>query len=176
MGTPVEKLTAAELHNGLPVVAALIFVAGKTDLIYLAENAGVNDFVDPDKALLKTPVVAGAGRLTAELHQLLCLFICLAEGFFHKNAFPRQKSHLCVPVMVAGTGRDIDYLNLGIGNQILDSLIGTAAELFCITGTAVGNQIAGCDNGKLIGALLQALSVNRHPDPSKTDNSDFNGI
>ena len=177
---PVEQLSAAKLLDGLPVVAALIAVTGKTDLINLAENAGIDDLVDLQKSFLKAAIVAnehlGTAGLTAKTNQLLCLLVGFTEWLFHQNAFACQKRHFCMGVVIAGTGGDIYQLHLGIGDHILDILISTATKLLGKHIGSFGDQITGGNHLKLIGAILEAILVTEHTDTAKSYGTDLDGF
>jgi len=180
VGTPVEQLTAAELGDGLPVVTALVAVAGELDFVDIAELAGVDDVHSGFKAAFEATVVAdeklGAAGLTAEGDELTGLGGGHTEGLFKKDILTGQKRHFGMGIVVDGAGGDADELDLGIGQQVFDPGVGTAAPLFDEGLCALFDDVADSGEVEFIAAGGEFLAVHAVAGAAKADETDLNGL
>ena len=180
VGTPVEKLTAAEFGDGLPVVPALITVSGQLDFINMAQLTGVDDIHGSFKTVFKPTVMPDVQmrscRFAAQCDQLFRLCCGHTEGLFQHNILPCQQCHFGMGIMIHGTGGDGYQFHFGICQKIFDPCIGTAAEFFCKGYGSFFNTVAHSRKMEFVTSRPQFVAVHTVTGSAQTNQTHLNGF
>ena len=180
--TPVEHLAAAEIGDGLPVVAALIAVARQTDLKDVAQFAAVHQVLGEQEVRLEAAVVAdeqaaAAVVALAQALQLERLLVGHAHRLLAQNVLASEQRHLDVLVVIAGAGGDGHQLDVGIADQILDLVVGVnLGEALLHLLKTLGNDVARGDDHALVLLALEFLQMHAPARAAKADQTDSDRI
>ena len=175
--TPVEQLAAAELREGLPVVAPLEAVAGQLHFVDPAQFSGGDNVADLGESGFKTAVVTdedGAGAALFSFPQTVKFSHIGGHGLFAENFLSGVEGLKSMVHMVERAGSHGNQFHFGVSQKIfvLGVVSGVGILFFCL-GDLFGIPVASGDKFKFIFEHGKFSEVHTSSGSSETENTDF---